>query len=78
MAYDFGQELATCDDFEDDHNEVVVASIDFIGKRSIHLQRGGVLLGTPYEDSISGSLTSSSMVVERKLNIQHYKSRDWR
>lgn len=76
MVDDFGQELATCDDFEDHHNEVVVASIDFIDKRSIHLQRGGVLLGTPYEDGISRSLTSSSMVVERKLNIQHYKSRD--
>lgn len=31
--------------------------------------KGGVLLGTPYEDSISGSSTSLSMVVERKSDI---------
>ena len=66
MAYDFGQELPTCDDFEDDHNEVVVASIDFIGRGpicSLYLQ-GKECFWSPYEDSDSGSSISSSMVEE--------------
>lgn len=58
------------DYFEDDHDEVVVVGVNFISKRSIHLQER-VLLGIPYtRPSISWS-----MVVERKLDIQHDISR---
>ena len=34
-----------------------------------------MLLGTPNKDSYSGTSISSSMVTERKLDIQHDESR---
>jgi hypothetical protein len=44
------RDLASYDDFNDSHDEIVVAGVDFIGRRLIcghYLQGEGVLLGTP-------------------------------
>jgi hypothetical protein len=36
----FGRRRISCDDFGDYHDKVVVASVDFIGKRSIYGLQG--------------------------------------
>ena len=66
----FSRYRVSCYGFGDCHDENVVAGVNFIDKRKIcvlYLQGEGVLLGSPYEDSDSGSLISSSMVTERNL-----------
>jgi len=65
----FGQNLVTCDDFSDYHEEIDVVDVDFINKRSIcghYQQREGVLLGTPNVNIYSRSSISLSMVAGRK------------
>ena len=50
------RDLIFCDDFNDCHDEIAVAGVDFIGRRLIcghYLQWEGVLLGTTNEDNYS-------------------------
>jgi hypothetical protein len=61
----FGLDRMSYDDFSDCHDEIVVAGVDFIGKRpiyGIYLQGEGAS-SSPYEDIDFGSSISSSMVV---------------
>ena len=63
----FGRDHVFCDDFGD-FDEIVVAGVDFIGRRPIcglYLQGEGCFW--TYEDNDSGSSISSSMVTERKI-----------
>jgi hypothetical protein len=62
----FGQDHVSCDDFDDCHDVIAVAGVDFIGRRlscGHYLQGEGVLLGAP---RYFGSSISSSLVTERK------------
>ena len=66
------RDLIFYDDFNDCHDEIVVAGVDFIGRRLIcglYLQGRGASR-SPNEDSYSESSISSSMVVERKPRFQ--------
>ena len=68
----FVQGLVTYNDFSDCHDKfslhasILLADDQFCGH---YLQREGVLLGTPNEDSYIGSSISSLMAVERKSRI---------
>ena len=71
----FGRKLVTCDDFEDDNDEVVVPIVDFIGRRSICYQlslsaRGILLIGTPSGDINSRVADLIVDAVERKSGVQ--------
>ena len=73
----FDRACVICDDFGDYHDEIVVTSIDFIGRRPIcghYLQGKGSFWDPPYEDSDSGSSISSSVVAERKSSFEGDKS----
>jgi len=51
------RDLVSSDDFNDCHDEIVVAGVDFIGRQLIcghYLQWEGVHLGTTNEDNYSG------------------------
>jgi hypothetical protein len=53
----FGRDRVSCDDFSDCHDEIAVASVDFIGRRPICgllCAMGGVLLGAPTRIAIPG------------------------
>jgi len=60
------QDLVTCDDFGDCHEDIAIIGIDFIDRRLIC---GHYLLGTPNEDSFFEYSISLSIVAERKSRI---------
>ena len=69
----FGRVCVICDDFGDYHNEIVVTSINFIGKRPIcgHYLQGE---GSFWEPPNFGSSISSSVVADRKSSFEGDKS----
>lgn len=73
----FDQNCNSRDDFNDYHDEIIVADADFIGQQSIcglYLHKGRGASRNPYEDSDSTRSISSSMVVGRNLRSQGNES----
>ena len=63
----FGRDRVFRDDFSNCHDEIDVACVDFIGRRSICglYLKGEGCFWEPYKDNDFGSSLSSSMVAER-------------
>ena len=66
----FYQDCVSYDDFDDCHDMIAIAGVDFIARRPSCDHQRGVLLGAPNEDNYLGSSISSSLVAERNKGLK--------